>query len=65
MLGRIAADGEGLLVPANGGDCRLKKPPGVTEYAIVVVLLITVFITWIAARTVVLAARGRLFPQPD
>lgn len=45
MLGRIAADGEGLLVPANGGDCRLKKPPGVTEYAIVVVLLITVFIT--------------------
>lgn len=40
----------------------IKKPPGATGYAIAVITLITVFISWIAFRTVVLAVRGQLFP---
>jgi tellurite resistance protein len=38
------------------------KPPGAAGYAIVVVVLITAFTLSIAARTVALAVRGRLFP---
>jgi hypothetical protein len=40
----------------------IKKPPGATGYAIAVVTLITIFISWIAVRTIVLATRGQLFP---
>jgi tellurite resistance protein len=40
----------------------LKRLPGTTGYAIALVTLLTGFISWIAARTVLLAVRGRLFP---
>ena len=40
----------------------IKKPPGATGYAIAVIALLTAFVSWIAFRTVVLAARGQLFP---
>ena len=40
----------------------IKKPPGATGYAITVIALLTAFVSWIAFRTVVLAARGQLFP---
>ena len=41
----------------------LKRPPGTTGYATAIVWLITAFTSWIAARTVMLAARGQLFPR--
>jgi tellurite resistance protein len=40
----------------------IKKPPGATGYAIAVIALLTVFTSWIAFRTMVLAVRGQLFP---
>ena len=40
----------------------LKHPPGASGYAIVIIALLTGFIAWIAARTVVLAVRRQLFP---
>ena len=40
----------------------LKKPPAETGYAIAALTPLTGFITWIAARTTLLAVRGRLFP---
>src|SRR6202034_4891940 len=40
----------------------IKKPPAATGYAIAAIALLTAFVAWIAFRTVVLAARGRLFP---
>ena len=40
----------------------IKKPPGAAGYAIALIALLTAFVSWIAFRTVVLAARGRLFP---
>jgi tellurite resistance protein len=40
----------------------IRKPPGATGYAIAVITLLTVFVAWIAFRTVVLAVRGQLFP---
>jgi tellurite resistance protein len=40
----------------------IKKPPAATGYAIVVIALLTAFVSWIASRTVVLAVRGQLFP---
>jgi hypothetical protein len=40
----------------------IKRPPGASGYAIAALVLLTGFIAWIAARTVVLAVRGRLFP---
>ena len=40
----------------------IKKPPAATGYAIAVIALLTVFVSWIAFRTVVLAVRGQLFP---
>lgn len=43
----------------------LRKPPGETGYAIAALALLTGFIAWIAARTTLLAVRGRLFPHPD
>ena len=43
----------------------IKKPPLGTGAAIAVITLLTGFIAWIAARTVILAVRGRLFPRPD
>ena len=42
----------------------LKRPPGTTGYAIAAITLLTGFIAWIAARTVLLAVRGRFFPAP-
>jgi hypothetical protein len=41
----------------------IKKPPGATDYAIAVIALITVFVAWIAFRTVILAVRRQLFPR--
>jgi tellurite resistance protein len=40
----------------------ITKPPGGTGYAIAVIALLTGFVSWIAFRTVVLAARRQLFP---
>ena len=40
----------------------ITRPPAATGYAIVVIALLTALISWIAFRTVVLAARGQLFP---
>jgi len=40
----------------------LKRPPGASGYAVVIIALLTGFIAWIAARTAVLAIRGQLFP---
>ena len=40
----------------------ITKPPAATGYAIVVIALLTAFVSWIAFRTVVLAVRGQLFP---
>jgi tellurite resistance protein len=40
----------------------IKKPPGITGYAIAVIVVLTAFVSWIAVRTVVLAVRGQLFP---
>jgi tellurite resistance protein len=40
----------------------LKRPPGETGYAIAALTMLTGFIAWIAARTTLLAVRGRLFP---
>ena len=40
------------------GWLTIKKPPGTTGYAIAIIALLTVFIAWIAVRTVALAARG-------
>jgi tellurite resistance protein len=40
----------------------IKKPPAATGYAIVVIALLTAFVSWIAFRTVLLAVRGQLFP---
>jgi tellurite resistance protein len=40
----------------------ITKPPAATGYAIAVITLLTAFVSWIAFRTVVLAARGQLFP---
>ena len=40
----------------------ITKPPAATGYAIVVIALLTAFISWIAFRTVLLAVRGQLFP---
>jgi tellurite resistance protein len=40
----------------------IKKPPAATGYAIALIALLTVFISWTAFRTVVLAVRGQLFP---
>ena len=42
----------------------LKHPAGATAYAVVVITAITGFILAIAARTVVAAIRGQLFPAP-
>jgi tellurite resistance protein len=44
------------------GWLAISRPPGTTGYAIVVITLLTGFVAWIAFRTVVLAARGQLFP---
>lgn len=41
------------------------RPPGASGYAIAALVLLTGFVAWIAARTVVLAVHGRLFPRPD
>jgi len=41
------------------------RPPGETAYAIAVITLLSVFIGWIAVRTILLAARGRLFPPKE
>ena len=38
----------------------ITKPPAATGYAIVVIALLTAFVSWIAFRTVLLAVRGRL-----
>jgi len=43
----------------------IKRPPLGTGAAITLITLLTCFIAWIAARTVILAVRGRLFPRPD
>jgi tellurite resistance protein len=40
----------------------LRKPPGATAYAAVTLAVITAFVGYIAARTVVLIARGQLLP---
>jgi tellurite resistance protein len=40
----------------------IKKPPGATGYAIALIALLTAFVAWITFRTVVLAARGQIFP---
>jgi tellurite resistance protein len=40
----------------------LRKPPGATAYAAVILGVITAFIGYIAARTVVLIVRGQLLP---
>jgi tellurite resistance protein len=40
----------------------ITKPPAATGYAIVVIALLTAFVSWIAFRTVVLAVRGQFFP---
>ena len=40
----------------------LKRPPGGSGYAIAALTLLTGFIAWIAARTTLLAVRGRLLP---
>jgi tellurite resistance protein len=40
----------------------IKKPSGATGYGITAIALLTAFVAWIAFRTVVLAARGQLFP---
>jgi tellurite resistance protein len=40
----------------------LRKPPGAVAYAAAILIVITVFIGYIAARTVVLVARGQLLP---
>jgi hypothetical protein len=40
----------------------LRRPPGATVYATVILAVITAFIGYIAARTVVLIARGQLLP---
>jgi len=40
----------------------MKHPPGAGGYAVVIIALLTGFIAWIAARTVILAVRGQLFP---
>jgi tellurite resistance protein len=40
----------------------LRRPPGATVYAAVILAVITAFIGYIAARTVVLIARGQLLP---
>jgi tellurite resistance protein len=40
----------------------LRKPPGATAYAAAILVVITVFISYIAARTTVLIARGQLLP---
>jgi tellurite resistance protein len=42
----------------------LRRPPGATAYAVVILVLITGFIAAIGARTVVAAARGELLPRP-
>jgi tellurite resistance protein len=42
----------------------IKKPSGVTGYAVALIALITAFVLWIAFRTVILAVRGQLFPGP-
>ncbi len=41
----------------------LKKPPGATAYAITVLVVVTVFVATILARTVVLIADGRLLSR--
>ena len=41
---------------------ELRKPPGATAYAVAVLTVITVFIGYIAARTVILIARGQFLP---
>jgi len=40
----------------------ITKPPGTAGYAIAVITLLTAFVSWIAFRTAMLAARGQLFP---
>jgi tellurite resistance protein len=40
----------------------ISKPPAATGYAIAVIALLTVLVSWIAFRTAVLAVRGQLFP---
>jgi tellurite resistance protein len=51
---------------AAGADAlvwlAITKPPAATGYAIVVIALLTAFVSWIAFRTVILAVRGQLFP---
>lgn len=39
----------------------IRRPPGGTAYAVVIVTVVTVFIAVIAARTVAMEARGQLF----
>jgi hypothetical protein len=40
----------------------ITKPLAATGYAISIIALLTVLVSWIAFRTVVLAVRGQLFP---
>jgi tellurite resistance protein len=40
----------------------IKRPPGTSGYAIAIIVLLSAFVAWIAFRTVVVAARGQLFP---
>jgi len=40
----------------------ITKPPAATGYAIAVIALLTALVSWIAVRTMGLAARGQLFP---
>jgi tellurite resistance protein TehA-like permease len=56
-----------LGIPAVAGPAYLiwlaiTRPPAATGYAIAVIALLSAFVSWIAFRTVVLAARGQLFP---
>jgi tellurite resistance protein len=51
---------------AAAGDAltwlTITQPAGAAGYAIVILALLSAFISWIAVRTVVLAIRGQLFP---
>jgi hypothetical protein len=40
----------------------ITKPPAAAGYAIAVITLLSVFVSWIAFRTVILTVRGQLFP---
>ena len=44
------------------GWLAITKPPAATGYAIALITLPTVLVSWIACRTVVLARRGQLLP---